>query len=61
MKVVYLLVENKTSEVVGIYKYQNIALLAKERGKGGIQNAVGKMFKGKENTDYRVEVQDLIE
>ncbi len=54
----YLLVDKTTGKTVGIYKYSDVALLAKKRT--GIKGAIKTMLGEKDNS-YRVEVMEVIE
>ena len=55
---VYLLIEKKSGEVVGVYKYSSVALI--EANREGINTVFNGLF-GKKTNGYRVEVRKLIE
>ena len=57
---VYLLINKNTEEVVGVYKYESVAMI--EASRPGIKKAVNEIFNGgKSANEYRVEVHELIE
>ena len=57
---VYLLIDKLSEEVVGVYKYECVAMIEAKRP--GIKKALTDMFNGgKSSSRYRVEVHELIE
>lgn len=57
---VYLLIDKNNEEVVGVYKYECVAMTEAKRP--GIKKALTDMFNGSKSASrYRVEVHELIE